>query len=148
MTIRTRRARPADYDWIIDVVDDWWGRPMAAKLPRLFLDHFWQSSLIAEERGRQVGFLVGFLSPAEPSEAYIHFVGVDPGVRRRAIGRQLYEEFFQSARNAGRTEVTAITGSMNHDSIRFHSNLGFRVSEPVAGYNGPETALVVFHRSL
>ncbi len=35
-----RTATPADYDRIIGVVDDWWGRPIAGSLPRLFLDHF------------------------------------------------------------------------------------------------------------
>ncbi len=148
MTIRTRQARPVDYDWIIEVVDVWWGRPMVAKLPRLFLDHFWQTSLIAEEGEKPVGFLIGFWSPSEPAEVYIHFVGVDPAVRRRAVARQLYEEFFQSARKAGRTEVTAITGQTNDVSIGFHSSLGFGVSEPVVGYNGPGTTLVIFHRSL
>jgi hypothetical protein len=31
------------------------------------------------------GFLIGFMSPSEPDEAYIHFVGVSPGAR--ASGR-------------------------------------------------------------
>jgi ribosomal protein S18 acetylase RimI-like enzyme len=148
MAITTRQATPADYDWIIAVVDQWWGRPMAAKLPRLFLDHFFRSSLVAQDHDRPVGFLIGFLSPSVPSVAYIHFVGVDPGVRRRSVGRLLYEEFFRSARQAGRSEVEAITGADNHNSMRFHRTLGFGVSEPVAGYNGPDTSLVLFRRSL
>ena len=148
MTLRIRRALPVDYDWIIGVVDDWWGRPVSSGLPRLFLDHFYLTSLIAEEEDEPVGFLVGFLSPSQGSEAYIHFVGVDPDLRGRSIGRQLYEEFFRSARNAGRTEVKAITASINHRSIRFHRSLGFSVSEPATGYNGRDTVPVIFHRFL
>jgi hypothetical protein len=34
-----RSATPGDFDAIVGVVDDWWGRPMVEKLPRLFLDH-------------------------------------------------------------------------------------------------------------
>ena len=40
---------PSDYDQIINVVDEWWGRDVGSGLPRLFLDHFWATSLIAEE---------------------------------------------------------------------------------------------------
>jgi hypothetical protein len=42
-----RPARPADYDAIAAVVDDWWGRPVLSSIPRLFLDHFHRTSLIA-----------------------------------------------------------------------------------------------------
>jgi ribosomal protein S18 acetylase RimI-like enzyme len=148
MALELRGAVPADYDWIIDVVDAWWGRPMTQKLPRLFLDHFYTTSLIAEDEGQAVGFLVGFFSPSVPAEAYIHFVGVDPGHRERWVGRSLYEEFFASARRAGRTEMRAITSSTNESSVAFHLRMGFSVAPPVAGYNGPDTVLVAFHRPL
>lgn len=59
------------------VVVDWWGRPIVASLPRLFLDHFWSTSTVVDDDGRSVAFLVGFLSPSEPGQAYIHFVGID-----------------------------------------------------------------------
>jgi hypothetical protein len=42
-----RPARAADYDTIATVVDDWWGRPILSSLPRLFLDHFHRTSIIA-----------------------------------------------------------------------------------------------------
>ena len=64
-----RAARPADYDTIIAVVDGWWGRAMSAGLPRLFLDHFFGTSLIAEHDGELAGFLIGFGSPSKPEEA-------------------------------------------------------------------------------
>jgi hypothetical protein len=75
--MRVRPAQPSDYDDIVSVVDDWWGRPQAAGLPRLFLDHFHPTSLVARtEDGRLAGFLIGIFSPASAEEAYIHFVGV------------------------------------------------------------------------
>ena len=43
-----RTARPDDYDAIAAVVNDWWGRPVLAALPRLFLDHFYRTSLVAD----------------------------------------------------------------------------------------------------
>lgn len=148
MDIDLRAARPDDHAWIVSVVNDWWGRPVAGAIPRLFLDHFHPTSLIAEAGGTPVGFLVGFLSPAEPETAYIHFVGVDPDQRGRDLGRRLYETFFEIARADNRSVVKAITAPVNTASIAFHERMGFAVSEPVEGYNTPGVAHVTFHRSL
>jgi ribosomal protein S18 acetylase RimI-like enzyme len=143
-----RTATPSDYEWIIEVADVWWGRPIASALPRLYLDHFYRTSVIAESADKHVGFLVGFLSPGELLAGYIHFVGVDPSHRQREVGRTLYEHFFALAREAGRNEVRAITSSQNQGSIRFHRSLGFSVSAPLPNYNGPNTAPVMFHRAI
>ncbi|MCP9835642.1 MULTISPECIES: hypothetical protein [unclassified Cyanobium] len=52
-----------DYPPIISVLDEWWGgRPMAARLPRLFFVHFSSTSFSAVEDGQIVGFLIGFVS--------------------------------------------------------------------------------------
>ena len=48
---------------MIAVIDGWWGgRPMADMLPRLFFEHFTDTSFAAERDGRLTGFLVGFVS--------------------------------------------------------------------------------------
>jgi ribosomal protein S18 acetylase RimI-like enzyme len=143
-----RPAVPEDYDAIAAVVDDWWGRAILANLPRLFLDHFHATSTLVEDEHGLAAFLVGFLSPSEPTEAYIHFVGVRPDLRGVGLARQLYERFFELARGAGRSVVSAITGPVNETSIAFHRRLGFTVSLPVTGYNGPGTSLVYFERRL
>jgi len=141
-----RAARPDDYDWIIAVVDDWWGRPIAGNLSRLFLDHFWSTSEVVEDDGRLVAFLVGFVSPSQPHVAYIHFVGVHPAHRGGGTARELYHRFFQTAATAGSTEVHAVTGSVNTASIAFHRRMGFTASDPIDGYDGPGTSLVTFTR--
>lgn len=147
---RLRQARPQDYDAIAAVVDGWWGRPVLGILPRLFLDHFWATSLIAEglggvgEPAPLLGFLVGFLSPSEPDQAYIHFVGVAPHARGDGLARALYRTFFGIARADGRTVVTAITSPVNQGSIAFHRAMGFTVDGPVAGHNGPGSEYMTF----
>jgi GNAT superfamily N-acetyltransferase len=143
-----RVARPEDYDRIVAVIDDWWGRPVGASLPRLFLDHFWSSSRVAEDNRGLAGFLVAFVSPAEPAVAYLHFVGVRPDQRGTGLGHTLYGEFADLARRRGCRELRAITAPGNTGSIRFHQHLGFTVSEPVADYNGPGRAMVTFRREL
>lgn len=139
-----RLARPADYDAIAAVVDDWWGRPVLPSLPRLFLDHFHRTSLVVEGPHGLSAFLVGFVSPSEPDEAYVHFVGVHPGARNSGLAAALYERFFQIAREHDRQVVKAVTSPVNRASILFHQRLGFTVGGPVPGYNGPGRELVTF----
>lgn len=143
-----RAARPDDYDRIVAVLDEWWGRPIAAALPRLFLHHFHATSLVAEQDAALAGFLVGFYSPSQADESYIHFVGVAPDARGTGLARRLYEEFFAAAVRAGRSRVRAITSPINAGSIAFHRALGFAVSGPVPDYDGPGIPRVVFERQL
>lgn len=117
-------------------------------LPRLFLDHFYATSFVAEVDSQLVGFLVGFCSPGRPREAYIHFVGIEPKYRSRGLGHALYELFFVQASRAECGLVRAITPPTNADSIAFHMRLGFEASRPVTDYNGPSRDMVLFKRTL
>ena len=146
--ITLRTATAADYDPIIAVVDDWWGRPIRHALPRVFLDHFHATSTIAEADGALAGFLVGFLSPSEPDEAYIHFVGVSPDRRGDGLARVLYERFFALAAADGRHVVRAITAAVNTRSIAFHTAMGFTVTPPIPDYDGDGAPKVLFERPL
>jgi ribosomal protein S18 acetylase RimI-like enzyme len=156
--VRMRALRPSDHGTVIAVVDDWWGgRPMAGMLPRLFFEHFTGTSFAADRAGVLVGFLVGFQSQSRPGEAYIHFVGVQPGERGRGLGRRLYEAFFAAAGRRGCTVVRAVTAPVNTGSIAFHRRMGFQI-EPgragpggiqiTAGYDGPGQDRVRFIKHL
>jgi ribosomal protein S18 acetylase RimI-like enzyme len=147
--VKLRTLAPSDYSPIISIVDDWWGRPISSSLSRLFFDHFFATSFVASLPSEPLaGFLVGFLSPSVPTDAYIHFVGVSPSARGSGVGRSLYSAFFELASSAGRTRVSAITSVVNSGSIAFHKRMGFSVSEPFAGYDGPGKDMVKFTRPL
>jgi ribosomal protein S18 acetylase RimI-like enzyme len=146
--IRLRTATAADYDQIIGVVDDWWGRPIRHALARVFLDHFYATSTIAESDAELAGFLIGFLSPSEPDAAYIHFVGVHPSLRGKGLARILYERFFALARANERQAVSAITAPQNAGSIAFHTAMGFTVTPPIPDYDGEGSPKVIFQRRL
>jgi ribosomal protein S18 acetylase RimI-like enzyme len=145
---KIRQATAGDYDAIVSVVNDWWGRDLRGALPRLFLDHFYATSLIAEDDGTMIGFVVGFVSPSAPGEGYIHFVAVDPGYRGRGIARRLYDEFIERVKPQGCRLLHAITAPVNETSIAFHRRMGFDVQGPVPDYNGPGRDMMVFTRSL
>jgi ribosomal protein S18 acetylase RimI-like enzyme len=148
MGTSARPARPADYDAIAAVLDDWWGRPVLGALPRLFLDHFHDSSLVVDGAAGPQAFLVGILSPSEPDRAYVQFVGVSPAARGQGLARQLYEEFFALARRDGRRLVSAVTAPVNSGSVAFHRAMGFAVTGPVDGYDGPGHDKIFFEREL
>jgi GNAT superfamily N-acetyltransferase len=133
--VRYRRPTEADYRAIAAVVDDWWGeRRQVDQLPRLWLQHFSGTSWLGEDdAGRLVGFLVGFISPDDPTTAVCHLIGVAPGHRRRGIGRALYGRFQDDARAATARRIVAVAWPGEPAAVRFHLALGF---EPTTG---PET---------
>jgi L-amino acid N-acyltransferase YncA len=146
--IRLRSAEAADYDRIVTVMDAWWGRTVYTSLPRLFLDHFHRTSIVAEQGKDLAGFLVGLLSPSIREAAYIHFVGINPSFRGNGLARQLYRRFFDLAQAENRPVVQAITSPRNHGSIAFHTAMGFTVTGPVPDYNGPAADMVLFQLNL
>ena len=133
--MQIRHAEPADYAPVIAVVDQWWGgRQMAAMLPKLFFVHFRDTSFVAEENGELAGFLCGFRSQTYEDEAYVHFVGVDPGRRGSGLGRTLYERFYEAV--APRPIVRAVTSPVNEKSVAFHRAIGFEVDRIDEDYDG------------
>ena len=127
---KIRKADPADHDRVIGALQDWWGgRDLTAMLPKLFLNHFHDTSLVAQKDDRMIGFLIGFLSPSPKlkNEAYVHFMGVHPDFRKKSIGKTLYERFFEICRAYNRTVVRACTSPVNRGSIEFHERIGFQL---------------------
>jgi len=108
-------------------------------LPKLFLNHFHDTSFIAENDGRMIGFLIGFLSPSLQlkNEAYVHCMGVHPDFRKKGIAKILYERFFEICRTHGRAVVRACTSPVNKGSVEFHEQIGFQLDpgdDEIDGY--------------
>jgi ribosomal protein S18 acetylase RimI-like enzyme len=153
-----RNVKEDDYLRISTNLNTWWGgRSMVDMLPRLFITHFQDTSFIIEDEGETLGFVIGFISPSKPALAYIHFVGVNPRVRQKNIGRRLYEHFFQTVQARGCQEVQCVTSPINKLSIKFHTGMGFEMKEgdlildsvPVhQNYDGVGEDRVVFRKSL
>lgn len=146
--LRIRAATVADHPRVRAVVDEWWGgRQVAWLAQRLFFEHFADTSLIAEEDSALAGFLIGFLSQSRSDEAYIHMVATRSDRRRTGLARDLYTQFFELARAAGRNVVTCITAPTNETSIAFHGALGFSASlHP--DHEGPGADKIVFRVDL
>jgi len=128
MTVRL--VKGSDYYVISPLINDWWnGRQMSDLLPKLFFDHFKNTSFIVEEEGKIIGFLIGFLSQSYSNEAYIHFVGIHPEYRGKGIGKQLYNQFFDVIKQNGRNIVRCVTSPVNKASIAYHTKMGFEIEQ-------------------
>ena len=156
-----RRPVEADHRRIIGVIEDWWGgRKLGYLVPRLWLQHFTGTSWIAEAGdGALAGFLVGFVSPDDPTVGYVHMTATSPNHRRRGLGRELYERFCADVGARGVREVRAITWAGNRVSIKFHTAIGFRVDDgpgtqrlfgttAYPDYEGDGQDIVVFRRRI
>ncbi len=150
MGVTIRHAQPSDYGRVIQHVNAWWdGREMAPILPQLFFVHFEGTSFVADgEDGHLAGFLVGFFSQTDPTDAYVHFLGVAPDLRGSGLGRDLYERFFAAAREHGCTTVRCVTSPANQDSRAFHEALGFEVDRLATDYDGPGEDRVLLAKRL
>ena len=138
-TLTWRRPERADHARIIAVVDSWWGgRAMAAMLPRLFVDHFAETSYVVDDAdGRLAGFVIAFMSPDDSATVYVHVIGVDPALRGSGLGRELYARVAGEAKAAGRTRLAAVTSPINTTSLAFHKAVGFDIGPVVPDYDGP-----------
>lgn len=126
--MEVRSTHELDYPSVLSVLDEWWGgRPMSHLLPRLFFQHFQDTSFIVTQDRRLIGFLIGFVSQSRTNEAYIHFVGVHPQFRKDGVARHLYNLFFKAVRERGCNLVRCITSPVNKGSIAFHTNMGFTI---------------------
>jgi len=156
-----RHTVEGDHLTVVEAIGRWWDTPNRAMLgllmPRLFFQFFTGTSWIVDNEEGEIGaFLIGFRSQDDPQVCYIHFVGVDPDLRRTGIARQLYLLFFETMKDLGCSQVRAITGSFNRRSQAFHAALGFEAhgDREIDGvlaypdYDGPGEPRVAFSRGL
>jgi len=156
--MKIRFVKSSDYYILSPLINKWWGgRNISDMLPKLFFDHFTNTSFIAEINGEIVGFLIGFLSQSKHNEAYIHFVGVHPKFRKQNIGKELYYHFFKVAQQNDRHIIRCVTSPVNKTSIAYHTKMGFVIQtgnkkidgiEVTANYDGQDQDRVLFVKKL
>ncbi|MAQ16695.1 MAG: GNAT family N-acetyltransferase [Sandaracinus sp.] len=145
--MRIRGITKEDYDYVVSVLDRWWGGPAGQRAHPMFFYELGTDALVAEEDGKVVGFLLGFVASQAEAIGYVHLVGIDPHHRRRGVGQRLYERFEARCRKAGVRRLKAIAAVGNDGSVAFHEALGF-LAEEVSDYAGPGRSRMVFTRDL
>lgn len=145
--METRRLTKPDFDYVVRVIDRWWGGPSTALAHPIFFYELGSHAQVAVSEGEIIGFLLGFVTSDEPKLGYAHLVGIHPAMRRRGVARMLYDGFEADCRAAGATRLKAITTLGNEGSIAFHRALGWAACE-VPDYAGPNRPRVVFEKPL
>jgi GNAT superfamily N-acetyltransferase len=161
-----RHPDPDDHGRVLAVLDTWWGgfggpdgaRQRASMIPRLFVEHFADSSWVVEgDAGVLRAFLIGFHSPAQPEVGYVHVIGVDPALHRQGVAGALYRRFADHVAARGARRLACLTSPGNATSLRFHRGLGFDVvpgdgvvdGVPVhRDHDGPGLHRVLFTRAV
>lgn len=145
--IGLRTVTIEDLAAILDELGDFWqeGRDMGFLHQALYVHEFGETSVLAEQDGRVLGYLLGFMAPG--GYGYIHAVGVRGQARGRGLGRRMYERFAALAAERGAYSLKAITAPENTDSRAFHAAVGFS-EELVEGYSPSGGARIVFRRRL
>jgi ribosomal protein S18 acetylase RimI-like enzyme len=164
--LSVRHPLGADHARVLLAQEDWWGGlggaagtlQRAFLLPRLFFQHFADSSYLVEDAsGELAAFLIGFVSQSQPELAYVHFAGVAPAWRRSGVASALYERFFADVAGRGARAVKCITSPGNTASQAFHTGIGFEIDDsetlrdgvPVqVDYDGPGVDRVTFTRRI
>jgi ribosomal protein S18 acetylase RimI-like enzyme len=145
----------ADFDQILTDIVDFWDSDRTRHLHlQLFLYEFGDTAYVIKSVDEVQAYLFAFIAPH--SIAYCHLLGVRTAYRRQGLARQLYQHFFEVARQHGCTKARAITSPTNDRSIAFHQSLGYALlGEPneqgipvIANYSGPDVDRVVFERRL
>lgn len=137
-----RHIEPEDCKTILEVASDWWGSSYSSDMfSKWYIQHFRDTCLLAEENGKIVGFVMGFLSQSEPDESYIRIVMVDPAWRGKGVARALYEEFFKRVVTLGRYVIRCVTAPRKKDSIAFHSRMGFNIEPQEQEFEGVPVCL-------
>jgi len=145
-----RAMTKGDYDYVVSVLDRWWGGPSTGRIEPILFYELGHHALVAEaeEEGcERIGFLLGFVAPTDPAVGYIHLVGIHPDHRRRGVGNQLYQSFTDRCTKAGVARLKAITTVGDDASDRFHRALGF-TGQKDPDYAGPGRARLVFTKDL
>jgi len=142
-----RGLTKVDYDYIISVLDQWWGGPAGTRADPMFFYEFGEHALVAELDGQVIGFLLGVMVPTPSASGYVHLVGIHPDHRRRGVGKRLYGQFTERCRAAGMKRIKSLAAAGHEGPVRFHESMGFESTE-VPDYAGPGRSRVVFVKEL
>ena len=81
--------------------------------------YFSNTCFVAEKEGKMTGFILGWISQVDNSIAYIHNICVDPNLRRKKIGIDLYNQFIEVVRDKGVKKIFLIINPENKASLNF-----------------------------
>ncbi|MFL5306385.1 MAG: GNAT family acetyltransferase [Polyangia bacterium] len=104
-----------------------WNQPAVLIASKLRLQP--ELLLVGILEGRVIG---GVMAGFDGVRGWIYHLAVDPGVRRRGIGRQLVHAAESGLRKLGCAKVNLQVRATNPDIVAFYRTLGYQVEERVS----------------
>lgn len=130
-TVNIREMSVEDVEGILDIEREVRGSNRSATyapVPDSCIGGEVDSSIVAEENGRIVGFVLGRVvrSPVELSDiAWIELIGVLPGYHRRGIGKRMVEAWKDRCRQKGIKKVHIMINWRDWWMLSFFESLEF-----------------------
>jgi GNAT superfamily N-acetyltransferase len=154
--MKIQRCTKADFDQILNDIADFWGsdRTLGVHHP-MFIYEFGNTAFVIKNNDQVVAYLFGFYSQTEKT-GYVHLIGVRQSVQGKGLGKRLYDNFAELARQNGCTKLKAMTIPDNRASISFHKRIGMTLMgekndsgiEVVRNYSGTGQDRVVFEKEI
>ncbi|NPA97451.1 MAG: ribosomal protein S18-alanine N-acetyltransferase [Crenarchaeota archaeon] len=144
MQLRVRRSRIEDLPEVCRLERACFKHPYPPQLLYMFMTLYPELFLIAECEGRVVGYVCGVVR----RDGFGHIVSicVDPGYRRRGIGRTLMESIervFREVFNICRFRLEVRVS--NVAAIKLYEKLGFKIARRLRSYylDGEDAYLMI-----
>ena len=103
-----------------------------------------QGFLVAEFKGRVIGYVIGTLRWS--SIGHIVSIAVDEGFRRKGVGMLLMREVMRRLRGRGAKAYRLEVRVSNLPAFKLYEKVGFRKVEVIEGYYGDGESAYVFMR--
>jgi ribosomal protein S18 acetylase RimI-like enzyme len=139
-TIKIRLMKAEDFDAVVEID----GKVLEASRPEYYemkFEKLFKSkdylpvSLVAEEDGKVVGFVMGEIYMGEygifQQEATLDTIGVDPDYQHKGIGEQLINEFMDHLRKVGVQKINTLVAWNDSKLIHFFSANQFSPSKTI-----------------
>lgn len=135
--ITVRKMTVRDIDEVLRIDEQITGKPHAAYYESKCAAYIGRSPdtcLVAEHRGRVVGFVMGDVRGwefAAKLAGWLEVIGVIPNYHGRGVSRTLLDELFKSFRRAGVSVVNTMVNWNDGDLIDYFQANGFERGEYV-----------------
>jgi ribosomal-protein-alanine N-acetyltransferase len=139
-----RRFRPSDLESAMDLDREVFGGydPMIFSA---FYENHPRTTLVAENRGNVVGFILGFKHT--PFEGRVFWLAVRPGCQNQGIGRKLLTTILRIFKFMGAMSATLEVRISNKNAQALYTSMGFEMITIYPGYyTDGEPAIIMKRR--
>ena len=82
--------------------------------------------LVTKEKGKVVGYVIGFVTPSDYTQAILQETRVSVKHRKKGIGTKLVVEFLKEAKKRKVTTIGAVVDEKDRIGIAFYNCLNFK----------------------